>query len=192
MPTGRPPSLCHVIHRLHCLTPPTTAKPVSACFAPVGRRTDLPVARAYGRWLGHLAAAPVLRRVACRSRCSLEAEEQRLNSSSAPCQGKIVPLEAAAMMARQAARGRLCAGAACLLFLVALARCTASYWASPTELRSLTNGLPSRTNVCTRRKRTCGPQGGSPGLTEDGHWKRMRSYRAASSVVISHERLLGS
>ena len=30
------------------------------------------------------------------------------------------------------------------------------------ELRSLTNGLPSRTNVCTRRKRTCGPQGGSP------------------------------
>ena len=34
-----------------------------------------------------------------------------------------------------------------------------------TELRSLTNGLPSRTNVCTRRKRTCGPQGGSPGLT---------------------------
>jgi hypothetical protein len=31
------------------------------------------------------------------------------------------------------------------------------------ELRSLTNGLPSRTNVCTRRKRTCGPQGGSPG-----------------------------
>jgi hypothetical protein len=33
------------------------------------------------------------------------------------------------------------------------------------ELRSLTNGLPSRTNVCSRRKRTCGPQGGSPGLT---------------------------
>ena len=33
------------------------------------------------------------------------------------------------------------------------------------RLRSLTNGLPSRTNVCTRRKRTCGPQGGSPGLT---------------------------
>ena len=26
------------------------------------------------------------------------------------------------------------------------------------ELRSLTNGLPSRTNVCTQRKRTCGPQ----------------------------------
>jgi hypothetical protein len=26
------------------------------------------------------------------------------------------------------------------------------------ELRSLTNGLPSRTNVCTRRKRTCGPK----------------------------------
>ena len=25
-------------------------------------------------------------------------------------------------------------------------------------------GLPSRTNVCTRRKRTSGPQGGSPGL----------------------------
>ena len=24
------------------------------------------------------------------------------------------------------------------------------------ELRSFTNGLPSRTNVCTRRKRTCG------------------------------------
>ena len=33
------------------------------------------------------------------------------------------------------------------------------------ELRSLTNGLPSRTNVCTRRKRTCGPQGGSPDST---------------------------
>jgi hypothetical protein len=33
------------------------------------------------------------------------------------------------------------------------------------ELQSLTNGLPSRTNVCTRRKRTCGPQGGSQGLT---------------------------
>ena len=32
--------------------------------------------------------------------------------------------------------------------------------------RSLTNGLPSRTNVCTRRKRTCGPQAGSPGLTD--------------------------
>ena len=29
----------------------------------------------------------------------------------------------------------------------------------------LTNGLPFRTNVCTRRKRTCGPQGGRPGLT---------------------------
>jgi hypothetical protein len=44
-----------------------------------------------------------------------------------------------------------------------------SYVASAPELRSpvvrsLTNGLPSRTNVCTRRKRTCGPQGGSPGL----------------------------
>ena len=43
------------------------------------------------------------------------------------------------------------------------------YVASAPELRlpvvrSLTNGLPSRTNVCTRRKRTCGPQGGSPGL----------------------------
>src|ERR1700747_3901215 len=39
------------------------------------------------------------------------------------------------------------------------------------KLRSLTNGLPSRTNVCTRRKRTCGPQGGSPGLfrvSDDG------------------------
>ena len=35
---------------------------------------------------------------------------------------------------------------------------------SKAELRSLTNGLPSPTNVCTRRKRTCGPQGGSPGL----------------------------
>ena len=33
------------------------------------------------------------------------------------------------------------------------------------ELRSLTKRTPSRTNVCTRRKRTCGPQGGSPGLT---------------------------
>ena len=37
------------------------------------------------------------------------------------------------------------------------------------ELRSLTNGLPSRTNVCTRRKRTCGPQGGNPGLTQLRH-----------------------
>jgi hypothetical protein len=32
------------------------------------------------------------------------------------------------------------------------------------ELRSLTNGLPFWTNVCTQRKRTCGLQGGSPGL----------------------------
>ena len=37
------------------------------------------------------------------------------------------------------------------------------YVASAPELRSavvrsLTNGLPSRTNVCTRRKRTCGPK----------------------------------
>src|SRR6476646_3253147 len=36
--------------------------------------------------------------------------------------------------------------------------------ATKQNLRSLTNGLPSRTDVCTRRKRTCGPQGGSPGL----------------------------
>ncbi len=42
------------------------------------------------------------------------------------------------------------------------------------ELRSLTNGLPSRTNVCTRRKRTCGPQGGRPGLTRNGHWVRVK------------------
>ena len=37
------------------------------------------------------------------------------------------------------------------------------YVASAPELRSpvvrsLTNGLPSRTNVCTRRKRTCAPK----------------------------------
>ena len=42
------------------------------------------------------------------------------------------------------------------------------YVASAPELRSavvrsLTNGPPSRTNVCTRRKRTGGLQGGSPG-----------------------------
>ena len=42
-------------------------------------------------------------------------------------------------------------------------------YAQLAELRSLTNGLPSRTNVCTRRKRTCGPQGGSPGLTSSRH-----------------------
>jgi DNA-binding protein H-NS len=30
---------------------------------------------------------------------------------------------------------------------------------------SETNGLPSRTNVSTRQKRTCGPKGGTPGLT---------------------------
>ena len=30
------------------------------------------------------------------------------------------------------------------------------------------NGLPSRTNVCTRRKRTCGPQGGSEKATLSG------------------------
>ena len=40
--------------------------------------------------------------------------------------------------------------------------------ATPRVGRSRTNGLPSRTNVCTRRKRTCGPQGGSPGLTQLG------------------------
>ena len=31
-------------------------------------------------------------------------------------------------------------------------------YAQLAELRSLTNGLPSRTNVCTRRKRTCGQE----------------------------------
>jgi hypothetical protein len=41
-------------------------------------------------------------------------------------------------------------------------------------VRSLTNGLPSRTNVCTRRKRTCGPQGGSPGFTHNGHRLQQR------------------
>jgi len=54
-------------------------------------------------------------------------------------------------------------------------------------LRSLTNGLPSRTNVCSRRKRTCGPQGGSPGLwrvSDDGcsrwfGWHRGRRPKAS-------------
>src|SRR6476646_1462501 len=32
--------------------------------------------------------------------------------------------------------------------------------------RGLTIGLPSRTNVCPRRKRTCGPQTDAPGLTQ--------------------------
>ena len=36
---------------------------------------------------------------------------------------------------------------------------------SGARIAQLDHGLPSRTNVCTRRKRTCGPQGGSPGLT---------------------------
>ena len=35
--------------------------------------------------------------------------------------------------------------------------------------RPIDVGLPSRTNVCTWRKRTCGPQGGSPGLTQMRH-----------------------
>ena len=39
------------------------------------------------------------------------------------------------------------------------------------RIAQLTNGLPSRTNVCTRRKRTCGPQGGSPGLTQLPTWR---------------------
>jgi hypothetical protein len=42
-------------------------------------------------------------------------------------------------------------------------RCAPARHAAKAELRSLTNGLPSRINVCTRRKRSCGPQGGSPG-----------------------------
>jgi hypothetical protein len=33
----------------------------------------------------------------------------------------------------------------------------------------MTNGRPSRTNVCTRRKRTRGPKEGSPGLTRCRH-----------------------
>jgi hypothetical protein len=53
----------------------TTAKPLFASFAPAGYQTDLPVARACGRWRGHLAAARVPRRVACRSPFSVRAEE---------------------------------------------------------------------------------------------------------------------
>ena len=47
------------------------------------------------------------------------------------------------------------------------------------ELRSLTNGLPCRTNVCPRRKRTCGPQG-EPGLTHLGHLERGRTGPSCS------------
>ena len=52
------------------------------------------------------------------------------------------------------------------------------YIASAPELRSpvvrsLTNGLPSGTNVCTRRKRTCGPQGGSPGTQLRHGWLKI-------------------
>ncbi len=52
-----------------------------------------------------------------------------------------------------------------------------SYVASAPELRSPVV-RPSWTNVCTRRKRTCGPQGGSPGLTQLGH--------AAINLAIVH------
>src|SRR4029077_3258319 len=34
------------------------------------------------------------------------------------------------------------------------------------RIAQLDQRTASRTNVCTRRKRTCGPQGGSPGLTD--------------------------
>ena len=44
-----------------------------------------------------------------------------------------------------------------------IVRSVAAVWCERL-LSSLTNGLPSRSNVCTRRKRTCGPQGGSSGL----------------------------
>ena len=52
-------------------------------------------------------------------------------------------------------------------------------------LRSLTNGLPSRTNVCTRPKRTCGPQGGSPGLTQSGGspGRHLRTAASADSIL---------
>jgi len=40
----------------------------------------------------------------------------------------------------------------------------------------LTNGLPSRTNVCPRRKRTCGPQGGS-------NWSGIQSVEKVSYYV---------
>jgi len=51
-------------------------------------------------------------------------------------------------------------------------------------LRSLTNGLPSRTNVCTRRKRTRGPQGGSPGLTPSGLSEAQSSQFALLGVPV--------
>ena len=48
------------------------------------------------------------------------------------------------------------------------------------ELRSQTNGLPSRTNVCTRRKRTCGPQGRCTGLDPE------RSLGSRKGLVAVH------
>ena len=36
------------------------------------------------------------------------------------------------------------------------------------RIAQLDQRTASRTNVCTRRKRTCGPQGGSPGLYPKG------------------------
>jgi len=45
-----------------------------------------------------------------------------------------------------------------------LARPSACQMGAKQNCAALTNGLPSRTNVCTWRKRTCASQGGSPGL----------------------------
>jgi hypothetical protein len=42
------------------------------------------------------------------------------------------------------------------------------------ELRRLTNGLASRTNVCPRRKRTCGK--GSPGLDPNDTWTHLCDF----------------
>jgi hypothetical protein len=47
----------------------------------------------------------------------------------------------------------------------------------------LDHGLPSRTNVCTRRKRTCGPQGGRQSLTRSGNRSGWSTYMDKTPIV---------
>ena len=50
------------------------------------------------------------------------------------------------------------------------------------------NGLPSRTNVCTRRKRTCGPQGGSEKATLSGGCGSTGHASMSLSIFVCHQK----
>jgi hypothetical protein len=51
------------------------------------------------------------------------------------------------------------------------------------RIAQLDQPTPLRTNVCARRKRTCGPQGGSPGLTQLRH-RSARPRNLISSILL--------